>query len=206
MTKTTAPKTPKTPKTIKTPRAPRVSKKHAAATAQAALDALREQEAIAAVHMPSQEQLDAEEAACKAEEAANLAAEAAELAEAQPPVDGYTGPMLRLRERLAAGAYSKAANGNPCCGDEIATILGQCTPQMVIRACITAMALPGNPYAHLNVGQQSMNLRNKLRGCMKRGEFGIGVLREAVEDEQARVAAHLAGGALDPANFVTAAE
>jgi len=96
-------------------------------------------------------------------------------------VTGYTGPMLALRERLQQGAYQKAPNGQPCCGDPIAIALGVLTPAQVIRACIIAMNLPGNPYVHLNIGQQSMNLRNKLRGCMKRGEFGHGVLVEAIE-------------------------
>ena len=97
---------------------------------------------------------------------------------------GYQGSMLRLRERLAQGAYQKAANGQPCCGDQVATILGSLAPAQVIRACIAAMALPSNPYIHLNIGQQSMNLRNKLRGCFKREEFGLGVLIEAVEQIQ----------------------
>lgn len=94
---------------------------------------------------------------------------------------GYVGPMLALRQRLQQGAYAKAANGQPCCGDEIAQALGALRPAQVIRACVIAMALPANPYTHLNIGQQSMNLRNKLRGCMKRGEFGMGVVVEAVE-------------------------
>lgn len=92
--------------------------------------------------------------------------------------------MIALRVRLAAGAYSKAPNGQPCCGDTIAQVLGVLTPTQVIRACIIAMNLPTNPYAHLNVGQQSMNLRNKLRGCLKRAEFGMGVVNEAVEQVQ----------------------
>jgi hypothetical protein len=95
---------------------------------------------------------------------------------------GYQGSMLRLRERLAEGAYQKAENGQPCCGDRVATLLGTLQPLQVIRACMIAMALPSNPYSHLNIGQQSMNLRNKLRGCFKREEFGFGVLVEAVED------------------------
>lgn len=94
---------------------------------------------------------------------------------------GYQGSMIRLRERMAEGAYQKAPNGQPCCGDRVATLLGTLQPLQVIRACIVAMALPSNPYSHLNVGQQSMNLRNKLRGCFKREEFGFGVLVEAVE-------------------------
>ena len=107
--------------------------------------------------------------------------------DAQIEVHGYTGPMLRLRERLTEGAYKKAANGQPCCGDRVATLLGALTPAQVIRACIVAMALPANPYTHLNVGQQSMNLRNKLRGCFKREEFGFGVLVEAVEQVKEEV-------------------
>ena len=103
---------------------------------------------------------------------------------------GYQGSMIRLRERLAEGAYQKAPNGQPCCGDQVATLLGTLAPALVIRACIIAMALPANPYAHLNVGQQSMNLRNKLRGCFKREEFGLGVLVEAVEE--VRTAANIA--------------
>jgi len=95
--------------------------------------------------------------------------------------EGYAGPMLRLRERLAEGAYSKAVNGNPCCGDMVAIKLGTLKPAQVIRACLIAMNLPVNPYTHLNIGQQSMNLRNKLRGCLKREEFGFGVVAEAVE-------------------------
>lgn len=101
---------------------------------------------------------------------------------------GYQGSMLRLRERLTEGAYKKAVNGQPCCGDRVATLLGTLAPAQVIRACIVAMALPANPYTHLNVGQQSMNLRNKLRGCFKREEFGFGVLVEAVEQVKEEVA------------------
>lgn len=103
--------------------------------------------------------------------------------EAEAPAKlGYTGPMLALRERAKRGIYKKAANGQPSCGDEVAQILGALVPAQIIRACILALNLEGNPYLHLNIGQQSMNLRNKLRGALDRGEFGMGVLREAVEE------------------------
>lgn len=165
-----------------TTRAPRMSKKM---RDEAALAAKREADAqaVAAITLPTQEQLDREAAQAQAEEAANLAREAEEMAAeaAKPVIDGYVGPMLALRSRSKAGAYVKAANGQLCCADDVASILGALPPAYVIRACIIAMALPSNPYAHLNIGQQSMNLRNKLRGCLKRGEFGMGVLREAVE-------------------------
>lgn len=161
MTKATAPRAPRAPRTRK----------------QAAPKGI-------AVTMPTKEQLDAEQAAAQAEEAANLAAEAAALAleAAAPTKVVYTGPMLALRERAKRGVYKKAANGQPSCGDEVATILGGLKPEYVIRACIVALALPGNPYLHLNIGQQSMNLRNKLRGALIRGEFGMGVVREAAEE------------------------
>ncbi|CAB5228712.1 hypothetical protein UFOVP1544_20 [uncultured Caudovirales phage] len=120
------------------------------------------------------EELDSEEDDQTDEDGANDQADADDEA-------GYQGSMIRLRERMAEGAYQKAPNGQPCCGDRVATLLGTLQPLQVIRACIVAMALPSNPYNHLNVGQQSMNLRNKLRGCFKREEFGFGVLVEAVE-------------------------
>lgn len=97
------------------------------------------------------------------------------------PTTGYTGPMRALRDRVKAGAYTKAANGQPSCGDDVAQILGTLEPVEVIKACMVAMDLDTNPYPHLNIGQQSMNLRNKLRGQLKRGEIGMGVVREAVE-------------------------
>lgn len=99
-----------------------------------------------------------------------------------PAIPGtpYHGPMLALRDRLKAGTYKKAANGQPSCGDAVAQLLGVLEPVEVIAACLIALDVT-NPYLHLNIGQQSMNLRNKLRGAMKRGEFGEGVLREAVE-------------------------
>ena len=81
--------------------------------------------------------------------------------------DGYSGPMLALK--TARKAYIKGANGNQHCGDDIAQLFAGVKPAVAIRACITALKLDGNPYLHLNVGQQSMNLRNKLRGAIKNG-------------------------------------
>lgn len=97
---------------------------------------------------------------------------------------GYAGPMLALRERLKSGAYKKAANGQPSCGDALAQALGVLKPADVIRACIIALAFDANPYTHLNVGQQSMNLRNRVRNALTRGDFGMGVVIEAVEEVQ----------------------
>jgi hypothetical protein len=84
-------------------------------------------------------------------------------------VSTYSGPMLALRARAKAGVYTKMANGNPSCNDWLARDLGTLTREQVVKALILAMKLPHNPYAHLNPGQQSMNLRNKARGMVKNG-------------------------------------
>jgi len=84
-----------------------------------------------------------------------------------PKTDGYCGPMLALRS--AAKGYVKGKNGNPHCGDDLASLLDGLTRDQVVGVLIIAMKLPGNPYPHLNPGQQSMNLRNKARGQLKNG-------------------------------------
>lgn len=98
------------------------------------------------------------------------------------PTGPYQGPMLALRQRLKAGQYAKAPNGNPSCGDDLAQMLGALPPAEVIQACMIALDLNKNPYEHLNIGQQSMNLRNKLRHALKKGDFGMGVVTEAIEE------------------------
>lgn len=85
--------------------------------------------------------------------------------------DGYSGPMLALK--AARKSYVKGANGNQHCGDGVAQLFAGMTPAATIRACITALRLEGNPYLHLNIGQQSMNLRNKLRGALKNGSVKL---------------------------------
>ena len=80
---------------------------------------------------------------------------------------GYFGPMLALK--TAVKRYVKAANGQPCNGDEVATLCGQYSRETVVKALIAALGLGHNPYAHLNPGQQSMNLRNKARHAVRSG-------------------------------------
>lgn len=92
--------------------------------------------------------------------------------------------MSVLHDRLKEGKYTKAANGQPCCGDQLAIAMGALPVDQVINACIIALAVPGNLYTHLNIGQQSMNLRNRVRGALKRGDFGWGVVAEAIEVAQ----------------------
>lgn len=79
----------------------------------------------------------------------------------------YFGPMSVLRD--AAKHYVTGKNGNPHCNDAMAQLLDGLERPEVVTVLIAAMKLDGNPYTHLNPGQQSMNLRNKARGQMKAG-------------------------------------
>lgn len=93
---------------------------------------------------------------------------------------GYTGPMLILRE--AAKHYVKGIH----CGDDMASMLDGFKREQVVdligsflvEAKVTEVR---NPYLHLNPGQQSMNLRNKLRAAIKNGMVEPSLFRARVE-------------------------
>jgi len=119
-----------------------------------------------------QEKKDAEHAAYL--QALRVDAEAlgvdpeAYIAEQLKPVKTtYTGPMLALK--AARKTYVKAKNGIQCNGDDLAMICGEFSREVVVKALIRVLGLPGNLYAALNPGQQSMNLRNKARHALKSG-------------------------------------
>lgn len=97
------------------------------------------------------------------------------------PILGYSGPMLALRERSKAGHYVKGTNGNPHCGDAVADALQVLSRERVVHVCIKLLNLEGNPYLHLNPGQQSMNLRNKLRHAVKNGFVSADAVRKTAE-------------------------
>lgn len=96
----------------------------------------------------------------------------------------YQGPMLALR--AASQHYTKGANGNPHCNDWLASSLAGLTREQVVAGLILAMKLEGNPYPHLNPGQQSMNLRNKARGMAKNGTLTAADLDAAIERQSRR--------------------
>lgn len=98
-------------------------------------------------------------------ESMGVSPETGEVLQAEKP--RYQGPMLALV--AARKAYVKGANGNPNNGDSLALILGSLTREAVVAVCLQALGLEHNPYLHLNPGQQSMNLRNKLRHAVKSG-------------------------------------
>jgi hypothetical protein len=97
---------------------------------------------------------------------------------------GYQGPMLALRD--AAKHYVTGKNGNPHCADNVAVALDGLTREQVVSVVGNFLKDhkvidSTNPYAHLNPGQQSMNLRNKLRGALKAGLVTIDQLKATVQ-------------------------
>jgi hypothetical protein len=92
----------------------------------------------------------------------------------------YMGSMLALADRVKEGLYVKGVTGQLRSNDELAQILDGVTPNGVIQTAKAVLALDANPYSHLNVGQQSMNLRNKLRGALRKGTTTLDAVREYV--------------------------
>ncbi len=97
----------------------------------------------------------------------------------------YFGPMLILRE--AAKHYVKAANGNPCNGDQLAQALGDLSREETVKILGSILFTAGvttstSPYLHLNPGQQSKNLRNKVRGALKSGTVTLAQIVNAADE------------------------
>ncbi len=96
----------------------------------------------------------------------------------------YDGPMIALK--TARLQYVKAANGIECNGDRLALICGKHTRDVVVKGLSALMneVFPGfgTPYAHLNPGQQSMNLRNKARGAIKNGLTSFEAIEAALNE------------------------
>jgi len=83
----------------------------------------------------------------------------------------YSGPMLGLRE--AKKRYVRAANGRLRSTDPLAEALDAVEPDSVVYIAKTVLGLDSSPYAHLNMGQQSMNLRNRVRTAIKSSAITI---------------------------------
>ncbi len=118
------------------------------------------------------------------ERAANKAEREARLAALNP--DGkrtYTGSMLALADRVKQGAYVKGATGQLRSTNELAEALDAVPVDNVIRLAKQVLGLEANPYVNLNTGQQSMNLRNLMRGAIKKGTLTIATIRETIEAE-----------------------
>ncbi len=119
-------------------------------------------------------QAKADKAAAKqaAAEAKAAEREAAREARAASKAEGvtYTGSMTALADRVKSGAYVKGSNGQLHSGDALATALAEVPAPKVVGLIIGVLGLESNPYAVLNYGQQSMNLRNRLRGAIRKEE------------------------------------
>lgn len=92
----------------------------------------------------------------------------------------YKGSMLALADRVKAGAYVKGITGQLRSTNELAVALDGVTPNGVIQLAKHVLGLDENPYTHLNVGQQSMNLRNKMRGAISKKTLTIEAVKAAI--------------------------
>jgi colicin import membrane protein len=92
----------------------------------------------------------------------------------------YTGSMVALADRVKQGAYVKGTNGQLRSDDELARALDGVSVTDVIRIGLDLLKLEDNPYSALNVGQQSMNLRNRLRGAIKKDVVKIADIAEYI--------------------------
>ena len=91
----------------------------------------------------------------------------ARIAELKTNGHTYTGSMLALADRVKAGLYVKSMTGQLRSNDDIAQLFDAVPPEnVVIIGC--KMFGETNKYTALNIGQQSMNYRNRLRGAVRK--------------------------------------
>lgn len=148
--------------------AQKAEKAKAKADAKAAKDAQKEAN-IAAAAKARQEREDAA-AAKKVEREQKAATKKAErdqaAADAKAKGLNYVGSMLALRD--AKNSYVKGTNGRLRSTDELAVALDAVEPLGTITIAKELLKPENDPYAALNVGQQSMNWRNRLRGALRK--------------------------------------
>lgn len=133
-------------------------------------------------------------AAKKAEQAEKAEARAKSKAErearlAQLAADGknYTGSMLALADRVKQGVYVKGSTGQLRSNDELAQTLDGVSPTDVVRIGLDLLKFEDNPYVKLNIGQQSMNLRNRMRGAIKKETLTIAAVKEYITRNEIHV-------------------
>lgn len=93
----------------------------------------------------------------------------------------YVGSMLALADRVKQGLYVKSATGQLRSTDELATALDAVPPENVVKLG-TMLFGEENKYTALNIGQQSMNYRNRMRGAIKKGTFTLADVVAKVEE------------------------
>lgn len=120
------------------------------------------------------------EKTAKAEARAKSKADRAARLEALAAGHDYKGSMLALAERTKAGVYVKGSNGQLRSTDELAVALDGISATDVVRIGLDLLKIEDNPYTALNIGQQSMNLRNRMRGAIKKEVLKIADVTEYV--------------------------
>lgn len=169
MTETTTPKPPQA--TLDKEATVKAKIEAKAAKLAAAAEAKAKREAKAA------EKKAAREARAQ-ETQAQREARAAELKEAGKT---YVGSMLALADRVKQGLYVKSATGQLRSTDALAEALDAVPPENVVKLG-TMLFGEENKYAALNIGQQSMNYRNRMRGAIKKGTFTLADVTAKVEE------------------------
>ena len=79
-------------------------------------------------------------------------------------------PMAALRSKK----YEKVG-GSISCGDEVATALAGVDHEALFQFATTA-GIDVAKYDHLNAGQKRMNVGNRLRNLVKKGEVEVAAL------------------------------
>lgn len=154
----------------------KIAAKEAKIKAAAAKEAKAKERAAAAEEVAKAAAARAEERKQKANETAEQ--HAARIAELTAAGRTYVGSMLALADRVKQGVYTKGLTGQLRSSDELALALDAVPVENVIKLGIEALELLGNPYLALNVGQQSMNLRNRMRGAIKAGKLTLDKVKE----------------------------
>ena len=93
--------------------------------------------------------------------------------------------MIGLRD--AKNIYVKATNGQLRSTDPLAEALDAVQPADTVKLAMALLNEPVNKYAALNVGQQSMNYRNRLRGAVRAGTVTVAAIA-AFRDEHGMTA------------------
>jgi hypothetical protein len=126
----------------------------------------------------------AEKGMKQAERDAKAAAKAAELDALKESGRKYVGPMIALAAKVAEGKYTKSTMGQLNCGDELARLL-DCVPgHNIVELGRIVLELEVNPYINLNPGQQSMSMRNRLRGALKKNVITVEQLQKVIAAEK----------------------
>jgi hypothetical protein len=146
--------------------------------AEAAAKAKAEAKAAAKL---AKDAANSEKVAARKQAAEAKAAERAErIAVLQADGKKYVGSMLVLADRVKSGAYVKGTTGQLRSNDELAIALDGVGPNGVIQLAKFVLGMEENPYTKLNIGQQSMNFRNRMRGALKKGTLTMDSVKEAI--------------------------